>query len=453
MTPADPELQQLIEAYLDGEATPEVRQALEARLRLDPVARKAYWDAATLHGALTTWGGEQAGRELARASLPKFPGAAAAPARTAWRRWTLAGLAAAAALVACLSLPRSLPVGQVALERNAVWAAGAAPRDGAIVPGRYRLEEGMARFDLRSGAAITVAAPAEFSVESGQMLTLTRGRLASRMMRSGGTVLVHAPGLQVRDLGTAFGVDASHPEHTLVSVFDGLVAVTSPGVTGPRLTLTEGQSVIGRREQPDAIERTNFTPDAFQDVWPLTVGIDEASDLVDYLPPGPLQRPLREFRSNDRLFLFPERQGIVTANPVPLDISPAAPNWPTAPASPYPLAAGAHVNSYLVFYQPDPAGLGRTHHLSGKIVFRKRVLGMICSDQWLDATDSALGSAGVDYSTPGQNRGLEEADKDNYRGARLPHDSVQIGPDGHTVTFDFYVSDEREQLRILAASD
>jgi hypothetical protein len=76
----------------------------------------------------------------------------------------------------------------------------------------------------------------------------------------------------------------------------------------------------------------------------------------------------------------------------------------------------------------------------------------MCSDNALDATDTRLGLKDADYRTPGQRRGLEEADKENYRGAQLPHDSISIGNDGRTVRFDFFVADEREQMRIVVAA-
>lgn len=106
-----------------------------------------------------------------------------------------------------------------------------------------------------------------------------------------------------------------------------------------------------------------------------------------------------------------------------------------------------------MFFQPATADHGGLRHLQGEIVFQHRVLGIVCSDRGLDRSDTPLGVAAADYRTPGQRRGLEEADKMSYRSAPLPHDSVRIGPDGRTVHFDFYVSDEREQMRIIVAVD
>ena len=135
--------------------------------------------------------------------------------------------------------------------------------------------------------------------------------------------------------------------------------------------------------------------------------------------------------------------------PLAVDLSADVRAWPDSPTSPYPIGRGERVNSYLLFFQPDSSAPGGLRRLSGEITFQHRVIGVICSDQGLDASDQVLGIAEADYSTPGQRRGLEEADKENYRGAKLPHDSIVIGPDGRTVRFDFYVSDEREQMRVL----
>jgi hypothetical protein len=183
----------------------------------------------------------------------------------------------------------------------------------------------------------------------------------------------------------------------------------------------------------------------------LTVGINEASRLVEFLPPGPLLKPLREYQGNDRLFLFPERQTVVTDRPIEIDLSGEAPVWPDSPASPYPLPRGQRVDSYLVFFQPE-AAKGAPNKLKGEITFQRPVLGVICSDRGLDESDVVLGDKTANYLAPGERRGLEEADKEHYRGNTLPHDSLRLSADRRTLYFDFYVSIEREQIRVIVAS-
>jgi hypothetical protein len=259
--------------------------------------------------------------------------------------------------------------------------------------------------------------------------------------------------MEVTDLGTAFGIDATGRERTFVSVFDGRVAVAAGGHQAPGMTVEAGTSIVEHRGPGLDVRTTAYDPERFKDLWPLTVGINEASRHVEFVAPGPLLRPLRDYRANDRLFLFPERQHTATDRSLMVDLSPDAPAWPDAPVSPYPVPPGKRVSSYLVFFQPDPATPGGVRRLQGEIVFQHRVIGIICSDQGLDRSDPALGLAAADYRTPGERRGLEEADKMSYRAAGLPHDSVRIGPDGRTVQYDFHVSNEREQLRILVAAD
>jgi ferric-dicitrate binding protein FerR (iron transport regulator) len=466
------ELDRLLEAYFGETLNVDGKAELEKRLTSDPDARKRYWEMARWHAALSTWGSQQVGRRLVTLPLSETDGLvpaaseeSAATIHPRWRGWTFVALAAAACVmlgsifvwkIAGSGRSGAGAMAELVLERGTRWV-GQAPGHDIVASSRpFKLEAGIATFNTSAGAVITVAAPAEFAFTAPGRMDLTNGRIAARMLRHGsGALTVNVRGVKVTDLGTAFGIDARQSRQTLVSVFDGMVAVSNAAAGQPtRRLVAQGQSVVAYQRRDDSVQSVPYAAEPFGDLWPLTVGINESSQLVSFLPPGPLTQPLRDYHANHKIFLFPERQNIVAQRATPLDISPETLNWPDSPVTPYPLAAGRAVNSYLVFYQPDPVAQGLTpQHLAGQIVFRHRILGIICSDQWLDMTDGSLGVPAADYATPGQHRGLEEADKDNYRGTKLHHDSVKIDPDGKTVHFDFYVSDEREELRIVVAAE
>jgi hypothetical protein len=386
-----------------------------------------------------TWGEQFAGREESK--LEAFPVSLGRQRRT-WLAWTLA--AAAALVVSFFSFQT--------IWRGSALAAVSFQRDanlpGALRAREYTIDSGAVRFETTAGASVSVAGPARFKLVAADRIELSSGLLTARMMRAGARLTVKVRDLEVTDLGTAFGIDANTSGGALVSVFDGLVAVKSKASRGD-LQLARGESLLHERDGVRGLEKTGYEVAAFRELWPLTVGIDEASNLVEFLPPGPLLRPLREYHADDHVFLFPERQGAVLSQPLAIDLSSDVRTWPDSPVSPYPIARGERMHSYLVFFQPNPAGVGGVRHLVGEITFQHRVVGVICSDQGLDASDGVLGVPGADYTTPGQRRGLEDADKENYRGAKLPHDRIVIAPDGRTVRFDFYVANEREQMRVL----
>ena len=446
MASPDQEFSRLLECYFDGTLSAEERAGVEQRLRADPAARQAYWEAARWNAALNTWGEQYAGRQEAK--LEEFP-AAPRPSR---RAWLVRTSAVAAALVLCFVTFRAIrPSSEAALAEVSFQRDAALPR--VLRAGEYTISAGAVRFETTAGASVCVAAPARFRLTAADRIELAGGRLTARMTRPEARLTVKVRDLEVTDLGTAFGVDASAAGRALVSVFDGVVSVTTPTRTG-ELHLARGESLVHDRGDARGIAKTSYDAVAFRELWPLTAGIDEASKLVEFLPPGPLLRPLRNYRANDRLFLLPERQGAVVQQPLMVDLAPDVRTWPDSPVSPYPVARGERVHSYLVFFQPDvTSSAGGVRRLSGEITFQHRVLGVICSDHGLDASDGVLGIAGADYSTPGQRRGLEEADKENYRGGELPHDSITIASDGRTVRFDFHVSNEREQMRVLVAPE
>ncbi|MGH8016947.1 MAG: hypothetical protein ACREIA_01440 [Opitutaceae bacterium] len=366
------------------------------------------------------------------------------------------------AAAACLAFGGLLSVWLLDVKRTAVapvarvtYQEGASRTESVAMKAElHELTEGMMRFETGAGAVVTVAAPAVFNLVSAERIELTKGRMTARMLREESRLVVSVGGFEVRDLGTAFGLDARENSRSLLSVFEGEVAVSDGAGPGAGSKLSEGQSAVGGRgANLGDFERTAFTPESFADLWPLTMGINEASRLVEFLPPGPLLRPLREYRANDRLFLLPERQGVSLSEALMVDLSPEVSAWPESPVSPYPLPAGKRVSSHLVFFQPEPSAPAGLRRLSGEIVFEEPVVGVLCSDSGLLASDGLLGVSGADYRTPGQRRGMEEADKMHCRASNLPHDSIRIGRDGHTLIFDLYVSDEREQMRVLVAAD
>jgi ferric-dicitrate binding protein FerR (iron transport regulator) len=441
------EFSRLLERYFDGTLSAEERADLERRLRDDPDARQAYWEAAEWHATLSAWGEQHAGQQ--EATREKFQ-VDRPPSRR--RRWLVSALAAAAIVVVgffvarFVRAPSEPALAEVSFQRDASLPRMLRARE-------YAISRGAVRFETAAGASVSVAAPARFKLTAADRIELSSGQLTARMLRPDARLTVRVRDMEVTDLGTAFGVDANAGGQALVSVFDGLVAVKTPATAG-ELHLSRGESLVQNRAGTPGVTKTGYNALAFRELWPLTAGIDEASNLVEFLPPGPLLRPLRDYRANDHVFLFPERQSAELRETLALDLSSDVRAWPESPTSPYPVARGERAHSYLVFFQPDPASpTSGFRRLTGEITFQRRVIGVICSDQGLDTSDGLLGVDGVDYSTPGQRRGLEEADKENPGGPMLRHDSIRIGPDGRTVHFDFHVSNEREQMRVLVSPE
>ncbi len=93
-----PRLDHLLNSYLDGNLPPEEKHELEGSLLASPDARRQFWRAARLHGALRLLGGQESGAGAAQRE-PDLPGKDKV-IHVGRRFWIGAAAAAAIALVA-----------------------------------------------------------------------------------------------------------------------------------------------------------------------------------------------------------------------------------------------------------------------------------------------------------------------------------------------------------------
>ncbi len=124
---------------------------------------------------------------------------------------------------------------------EARWANGTGPlRVGsALEPGWLRLESGMAQVVFYSGARLVLEGPAELKLISANEAVCPVGRLLAEVSPPARGFRVRTDQMNVVDLGTAFGIDAT-AARTEVHVFKGKVEFR-PGTAG-RQGLKEGQA-------------------------------------------------------------------------------------------------------------------------------------------------------------------------------------------------------------------
>jgi len=98
--------------------------------------------------------------------------------------------------------------------------------------------------------------------------------------------------------------------------------------------------------------------------------------------------------------------------------------------------AGTRVNCYFLHYDPVGSGPGQ---VSGRMNFNGDILGIICLDAELNASDPILGNPDTIYPTGKASRGFEP-------GAEI----VTISPDRRTMTINrYYTTTVCEQARVL----
>jgi hypothetical protein len=203
------------------------------------------------------------------------------------RRWRRRSLAAAAAVLLAVGLylalrpgpapdvrPESAAAGGVEIATAILfdgvkWEAdGGEPlREGAVVtPSRLRLRQGRLTLAFFSGASLTVEGPADLELLAAGRVYCHYGRLRARVPRGAEGFTVLAPGYEVLDLGTEFGLNLEPGGKSRVMVFEGEAAISVLG--------KDGRSVCGallngvRRSvevDPDAgrIQEVPPQPEAF----------------------------------------------------------------------------------------------------------------------------------------------------------------------------------------------
>jgi hypothetical protein len=296
----DQDLQDLLALWL-GDADPgdERRAALLARLRADDDFRRAFVEEVRFLGMLKAvqspeprwlrledeagWSARPRAEVEALAERVVQEGERRRKARRRVR-WALA--AAAAALVAAgvyqAFRPRPQPdvrpdppaAGGVeiatAIQLDGVqWEAdGGEPlREGGVVrSGRLRFHQGRLTLAFFSGASLTVEGPADLDLLSASRVYCRQGRLRARVPPGAEGFTVVAPGYEVLDLGTEFGLNLEPGGKSQVMVFEGEAAVSLLGKDGRSV---RGALLNGGRQSvevdPDAgrIQEVPAQPDAF----------------------------------------------------------------------------------------------------------------------------------------------------------------------------------------------
>jgi ferric-dicitrate binding protein FerR (iron transport regulator) len=217
----------LCDAAIEGRLTPDEAARLERLVVNDPESRRIYVEYVQQHASLHWSAADPA------SLAPPGPAKPALSHRARSRRWVGAGIAAAAALLACAWLAaRSSPtpalhVATLAGGKACKWDSGSLPTaDGARLPaGRLRLAEGLARLTFANGAEVTLEAPAELELVSPRRCVLHAGRLVAKVPAEAIGFTIDTPTAVIEDLGTEFGVNVGRGRAADVQVFDGRVDV------------------------------------------------------------------------------------------------------------------------------------------------------------------------------------------------------------------------------------
>lgn len=337
---------------------------------------------------------------------------------------------------------------KVTYSDGAVWRVGEKvnsdePRQMSVsVP--YELVSGKARLEMHGGGIVTLAAPALFRGLGPSELELLSGKIAARMPTADNELTIRVGELAVRDFGTAFGITAESDGAVDLSVFEGSVAVEHPNDDGDieLQRVRQGNSIV---RGVDSFDReVPFNPSQYDDVWPLTIGIDDASSLIKFTTPGP-QQPLAELADNSKLLLIPEQLNKSIRNEVSLKLLRPGKSWPESSTRRLVIEPGMVVSSYLLVYIAEDTNDLPQRSIRGSVSFQKRILGVVIENAPLQKSDKLLGGKEIDYGS------LEwrylERDATDY--GNVPPDAIAVSPDGRHLFFDLHVSTGHDCIRVL----
>lgn len=280
-----------VAAVCHGTASDEQIDALGARLRGDAAARDAYLHRLALHAHLASDPALFAALDPMTAdplsarcpiTVPDPAEDQRMPARVLRARFVrnlalAAGIAVLLGAAAWLGLSgrgsrasaTSRAVAMLNRTVNARWSSGdPVPRLGApLEPGRLRLESGLAQVVFYNGARVVIEGPAELRLLSSTAALCPRGTLTAEVPPQAHGFRIDAPGLEVTDLGTAFGLRVAGDRSEL-HVFEGEVAFRAgDGATAAPQHLLQGHGAI---VEADAVPKLIAAdPSAFAELFDL----------------------------------------------------------------------------------------------------------------------------------------------------------------------------------------
>jgi hypothetical protein len=444
----DEEFLQLTTLYLEGEIDASDLELLNRALANSPQRVRQFNDMRLITGLISEHGREvQSGQK----TTSQFPSR-----RTA--AITLAVLATAALLLVIFNWSGAYPsqddnaptIATLAYASHASWGNEERLLGDEFGKGKLRLEVGLARLDFRNGASVTLQGPAEFEIVSTDRMILSSGILTASIPESAVGFVVLTPTMDVVDLGTAFGVSVGADGETDVCVFEGEVEVSlSESQDTPQL-VREGHAVRSRMKA-DTIDSVDYATERYEDAWPVTSGVLQATGLMKFVSPGPDFVPGR-YEDSGHILVFPERSHVVLQSDVEVNVTEPGQYAKVRRRDKKPIAAGVTVRSYLL--QLDPIGVfTRDEHDSarviGQLTFDRPILGLIGKTTLLIETDELFGHPLGNYG--GTRRGIEPS-----RPEDLPdsgRDSVTLSRDRRTLSLDLSASSAVDQIRVIVLED
>ena len=261
---------ELFYLYFDGQLSSADKEDLEQQLLLSETAREEFWVHASLHGLLheaatLKWAeGSHTNNQTdceANQKLKVLDSAAgdrndAYAWATGWLRQTVWGWKTVGAAVALITLVGIVlnrdqlfnkSVATVTVAHETTWSDDSLSfAEGALLkPGRMNLTHGSVALSFKNGAQVVFEAPAEIELLSRRSVFCRTGRLWVYSPPEAHGFTLKTEEVEVKDMGTEFGLSVPPAGPEEVHVFSGHVLVQGSDLSSlPPVDLLENQAAM-----------------------------------------------------------------------------------------------------------------------------------------------------------------------------------------------------------------
>lgn len=162
--------------------------------------------------------------------------------------------------------------------------------------------------------------------------------------------------MDVVDLGTAFGVSMGADSETDVCVFEGEVevsrSISEDAASHPsRPQLVREGNAVRSKPEADSIDSVDYSTERYEDAWPVTSGVLQATGLVKFISPGPEIVPGR-YEDSDRVLVFLERSQVLLKSELEVNVTEPGQYIRVRRQDKQRIPAGQVIRSYLLQLNP-----------------------------------------------------------------------------------------------------
>ncbi|WP_417386338.1 FecR domain-containing protein [Gimesia sp.] len=382
-------LPSLVARHFDNQLNERELYQLQSRLKSDPEARVFFIQFSTLQTQLE-WVFTDSTTPQEWSHLPAIE----KPVRKNWNLIGYITVCACLLTASFLFLYMMHPVAYVFPQPNSEWTSGPVMQEEPVRSGSQRhLIKGEIEIRYKTGSIVNLKAPAFFTVDGDNSVTLDRGKLVADIPEAGQGFRVGTKAGRIVDWGTSFSVSVDKSQNAEIKVYRGKVSVGGDSENPNATELTANQAV-----QIDSaskrIQHSNYSSSDFIPLIARDYAVNHFSDNVifqEQLPDQIARGDFQVLEQDGAIFLFPEKRNILLSENLPVSISQPGNYQAEAQiekATDF-IPRGMTVDCYRIYYDPISNNQDMIR-VEGEVHFHRPVLGIITTKNRLLETDAVL---------------------------------------------------------------